>query len=104
MSTVSQPKPSNLKAAVWMSGWLAAMLLMLVAGRESANTINAFQVMVIRSVIGFFLLLPLIYTAGGFAATFTVEATDASLETASRVLKVNVKIPGCYNCHSAENF
>ncbi|MFZ5734091.1 MAG: DMT family transporter [Pseudomonadota bacterium] len=50
-----------------MAGWLAAMLLLLVAGRASAREVNVFQLMLLRSTIGILLLYPLIYRQGGFS-------------------------------------
>lgn len=59
------------KAALWMSGWLAAMLTITVAGREAGRELDVFQIMVMRSVIGFFLLWPLVRRAGGLRAMRT---------------------------------
>ncbi len=59
------------KAAFWMGGWLLAMVTMAVAGREAASQLNAFQVMEMRVLIGFVLLLPLVLASGGFAAMRT---------------------------------
>ena len=58
-------------AALWMAGWLALMLVMVVAGREATRELNVFELMEIRSVIGFFLLLPFVYGNGGFATIKT---------------------------------
>jgi drug/metabolite transporter (DMT)-like permease len=58
-------------AALWMAGWLSLMLVMVVAGREGTRELNVFQLMEIRSVIGFFLLLPFVYANGGFVAMRT---------------------------------
>lgn len=58
-------------AALWMAGWLALMLVMAVAGRETTRELNVFEIMEVRSVIGFTLLLPIIYRAGGFKAVAT---------------------------------
>jgi drug/metabolite transporter (DMT)-like permease len=63
--------PSKTMAALWMAGWLALMLVMAVAGRETTRELNVFQIMEVRSVIGFTLLLPIIYRAGGFKAVAT---------------------------------
>jgi drug/metabolite transporter (DMT)-like permease len=63
--------PSKTTAALWMAGWLALMLMITVAGREAVRELNVFQVMLIRSVIGLFLLSPLIWRAGGFAVVKT---------------------------------
>ena len=59
--------PSKLRAAMWMAGWLALMLVMTVAGRETTRELNVFQIMEIRSLLGFILLVPLIRLNGGFA-------------------------------------
>jgi drug/metabolite transporter (DMT)-like permease len=64
-------QPSNLKAALWMAGWLAAMLVLIVAGRETTREITVFQVMEMRSVLGLVMLYPLIHLAGGFRAMKT---------------------------------
>jgi len=52
---------------MWMAGWLALMLVMAVAGRETTRDLNVFQIMEVRSVIGLFLLYPLIRLNGGVA-------------------------------------
>lgn len=65
------PEPSNFKAALWMAGSIASFLVMSVAGRATTSALNVFQVMEMRSVIGFFMLLPLVYLAGGLAAMRT---------------------------------
>src|SRR4029078_8100459 len=59
------------KAAAWMAGWLTAMLVMAVAGREATRKLHVFQIMEMRSVIGFVLLLPLLHASGGIAAMRT---------------------------------
>jgi drug/metabolite transporter (DMT)-like permease len=42
-----------------------------VAGRETTRELNVFQIMEVRSIIGFFMLYPLIRLNGGFAAMKT---------------------------------
>jgi len=59
------------KAAAWMVGWLTAMLVMAVAGREATRTLHVFQIMEMRSVLGFALLWPLLHASGGLAAMRT---------------------------------
>jgi drug/metabolite transporter (DMT)-like permease len=54
-----------------MAGWLALNLIMVIAGRETTRELNVFQIMEVRSVIGFFMLYPLIHRSGGFAAMKT---------------------------------
>lgn len=66
-------EPSNSKAAIWMAGWLTAMLTMAVAGREAVSQIGAFQVMELRAIIGMFLLYPLVRINGGFAGMKTAH-------------------------------
>jgi drug/metabolite transporter (DMT)-like permease len=63
--------PSKPKAALWMAGWLALMLIVAVAGRETTRELNVFQIMVVRSVLGFFMLYPLVHLNGGLAAMKT---------------------------------
>jgi drug/metabolite transporter (DMT)-like permease len=58
-------------AALWMAGWLSLMLVMAVAGRETARELNVFEIMEARSVLGLFMLYPLIRRHGGFAALKT---------------------------------
>ncbi len=52
---------------MWMAGWLALMLVMAVAGRETTRDLNVFEIMEVRSLLGFVLLYPLIRLNGGFA-------------------------------------
>jgi drug/metabolite transporter (DMT)-like permease len=63
--------PSKPRAALWMAGWLALMLIVVIAGRETTRELNVFQIMEVRSVLGFFLLYSLIHINGGFAAMKT---------------------------------
>lgn len=66
-------QPSNLKAAAWMAGWLSAMLIMAIAGREATRELDVFQIMEMRSVMGLFMLYPLIHLGSGFAALKTAR-------------------------------
>jgi drug/metabolite transporter (DMT)-like permease len=63
-----QAPQSVTKAAAWMAGWLTLMLVIAVAGREATRELAVFQVMELRSVIGLFLLWPLVRMSGGWAA------------------------------------
>jgi drug/metabolite transporter (DMT)-like permease len=54
-----------------MAGWLSLMLIVTVAGREALRELNVFQVMEVRTIIGFLLLYPLVRLNGGFAAMKT---------------------------------
>ena len=47
------------------------MLIMTVAGRETTRELNVFQIMEVRSILGFCMLYPLIRMNGGFAAMKT---------------------------------
>src|SRR6476646_804492 len=64
---------SKTLAALWMAGWLSLMLIITIAGREAAREINVFQLMEMRSILGFLILYPLIRAAGGFAAMKTTR-------------------------------
>jgi drug/metabolite transporter (DMT)-like permease len=63
--------PSPRKAIVWMAGWLTAMVVIAVAGREATRTLHVFQIMEMRSLLGFVLLWPLVHASGGLAAMQT---------------------------------
>jgi len=65
--------PSPRKAAAWMAGWLTAMVVMAVAGRAATRTLHVFQIMEMRSLIGFILLWPLIHANGGLSALRTAR-------------------------------
>lgn len=67
------PEQSNLKAAAWMAASITSFIVMSVAGRATTAELNVFQVMELRSVIGFFFLLPLVHLNGGFAAMRTLR-------------------------------
>jgi hypothetical protein len=56
-----------------MAGWLACMVVMAVAGREATRALSVFEVMELRSLIGFCLLYPLIRRAGGLGAMKTAH-------------------------------
>lgn len=67
---MSKPQSKSM-AALWMAGWLSLMLIMAIAGRESTRELNVFQIMEVRSLVGFLLLYPMIRRSGGFAAVRT---------------------------------
>jgi drug/metabolite transporter (DMT)-like permease len=54
-----------------MGGSIASFLTMTVAGRAVMPELDVFQVMEMRSVIGWLILLPLVIASGGFAAMRT---------------------------------
>ena len=54
-----------------MAGWLACMVVMAVAGRETTRELGVFQVMELRSLIGLTMLYPLIRANGGVLAMRT---------------------------------
>ena len=58
-------------AALWMAGWLALMLIVVVAGREATRELNVFQITEVRAIFGFLMLYPLVRLNGGFAAMKT---------------------------------
>src|ERR1700760_4070684 len=66
-----QKEQSKTTAALWMSGWLALMLVMVVAGREAMRELSAFQLMELRSSLGFCFLLPVILMSGGLSIVKT---------------------------------
>ena len=54
-----------------MAGWLCCMTVMAVAGREATRELHVFQVTMMRSVLGLFMLYPLLRGAGGLGALRT---------------------------------
>ena len=54
-----------------MAGWLALMLIVAVAGRETTRELNVFEIMELRSVLGFLMIYPLVHASGGLAAMKT---------------------------------
>jgi drug/metabolite transporter (DMT)-like permease len=54
-----------------MAGWLSLMLIVAIAGRETTRELNVFQIMEVRSILGFFMLYPLVRRSGGFVAMKT---------------------------------
>jgi drug/metabolite transporter (DMT)-like permease len=54
-----------------MAGWLTLMLIVAIAGREATRELNVFQIMEVRSILGFFMLYPLVHMSGGLAAMKT---------------------------------
>jgi drug/metabolite transporter (DMT)-like permease len=65
--------PSKQMAALWMAGWLLLMLFVAIAGRVTLRELNVFQVMELRSLIGFLMLWPIIALNGGFVAMKTTR-------------------------------
>lgn len=66
-------QPSIARAAFWMAGWLMAMLVMAIAGRETTRELDVFQILEMRSVIGIAMLYPLIHLAGGLGKLKTTR-------------------------------
>lgn len=62
---------STIRAALWMGGSIASFLTMTIAGRAVLPGLDVFQLMEMRSIIGWFILLPLVLASGGFAAMRT---------------------------------
>lgn len=77
------PEQSNLKAALWMAASITSFIVMSIAGRATTAELNVFQVMELRSVIGFLFLLPLVYLSGGFAAMRTLKLTQHAARNAA---------------------
>ncbi len=65
------PLQANIKALFWMLGSIASFLVMAVAGRATTSTLDVFQVMEMRSIIGIFILLPLVFREGGISTMRT---------------------------------
>src|SRR4051794_11537579 len=63
--------PSKPRAALWMAGWLTLMLIIAIAGRETTRELNVFEIMEVRTILGFLMLYPLVHLNGGLAAMKT---------------------------------
>ena len=73
-SSATGPALSSTRLAIpWVAGWLVLMVVMAVAGRQATLSLDVFQVMEVRSVIGLLLLYPLVYAAGGLRAMRTAR-------------------------------
>ena len=59
MTTKSEP----MKATVWMIGAMLSFSLMAISGRELATSLNTFEIMLYRSIIGFLIVLAIGYFA-----------------------------------------
>ena len=70
------PAVSLPRAALWMSGWLSLMLVIAVAGRQALAELGVFQLLELRSLIGFVLLWPLVHAAGGLRAMGTARLRE----------------------------
>tara|TARA_B100001093_G_scaffold425949_1_gene419649 strand:+ start:1436 stop:2317 length:882 start_codon:yes stop_codon:yes gene_type:complete len=56
-------KSEPIKATVWMIGTMLSFSLMAVSGRELATSLNTFEIMLYRSIIGFLIVLIIGYFA-----------------------------------------
>lgn len=54
---VTTPAPQVLRAALWMLGAVASFSSMAVAGRAVSLTLDTFEIMMYRSIVGFILVL-----------------------------------------------
>jgi drug/metabolite transporter (DMT)-like permease len=66
-----RPHRATMLVALWMSGWLVAMVLIAIAAREAGKLLHVFQIMEIRSLLGIVLFLPMVAAAGGVRAVRT---------------------------------
>ena len=84
MLPLMQSRFNNLttRAAGWMAGWLTLMVVIAVAGREAARELSVFQIMLLRSILGMFMLWPLIRAAGGLSAVRTERLPQHALRNA----------------------
>jgi drug/metabolite transporter (DMT)-like permease len=76
------PEASISRAAAWMSGWLTLMIVIAVAGREASRELSVFQIMLMRSVMGFAMLWPLVHASGGWTRVRTARLPQHVLRNA----------------------
>ena len=65
-------KSEPLKADFWMIGAMVSFSLMAIAGRELANSLNTFEIMLYRSIIG----LVIVVLVGALAGTLSQIKTN----------------------------
>jgi drug/metabolite transporter (DMT)-like permease len=53
------------QAGLWMAGWLTATLAMTIAGRELAQVVSVFELMMFRSLFATVVLTPIVLLNGG---------------------------------------
>ena len=58
------PKSNNLIAALWMIGAICSFTSMAVAGRQVSHALDTFEIMLFRSIAGFFIVLGIALYAG----------------------------------------
>jgi hypothetical protein len=73
-----RPPRGTALAALWMTGWLAAMVTIAIAAREAGKSLHVFQIMEIRSLLGIVLFVPMIAAAGGVRAMRTGVSRSTS--------------------------
>ena len=62
---------STILAALWMTGWLATMVLLAIAAREAGKLLHVVQIMELRSLLGIALFVPMVAASGGLRAMRT---------------------------------
>ncbi|GGX62126.1 DMT transporter permease [Tateyamaria omphalii] len=60
-----------LKAALWMTGSIASFSTMAVAGREVSESLDTFEIMMYRSVVGFFVVCAVAFATGAWRSIKT---------------------------------
>ena len=59
------PASPIMRAALWMAGWLAALLTLTISGRELTGELPVFVLMLWRSCLGVLFIAPFVLWAGG---------------------------------------
>ena len=62
-----------LKAALWMSGSIASFSVMAVAGREVSHSLDTFEIMMYRSVVGVIVVCTLMALTGAWRSVETAR-------------------------------
>jgi len=64
LAVASYFSQNPMRAFVWMSGALVSFCLMAIGGRELAGSINTFQILLLRSLIGLLVVSAIIWKTG----------------------------------------
>ncbi len=90
----NKPIPASVTLAIpWVGGWLALMVVIAVAGREATHQLAVFQIMELRSLIGLFLLYPLVRASGGLMG---MKSTVLPYHVLRNLVHYAVSMAGCW--------
>ncbi|WP_299725570.1 DMT family transporter [uncultured Tateyamaria sp.] len=72
-STPAEHSGNVLRAALWMTGSIASFSAMAVAGREVSDSLDTFEIMMYRSLVGVIIVCALAYATGAWRSIQTAR-------------------------------